>query len=334
MKEPPKTIDPRTAVRKLTFDALHEYWLDGMLADNWACPFVTPPWLRTWWEVFGEAYEPLLLLVEQDRQPIGCAPLMIQGQTASCMGSADLCDHADLPVVPGYEDQFSRALVNILRNSGVRRLVFDAVRPDSYILGHLLPTARALGCRVRFKRRRGAVNMLLPDTWDDYLQMIAPKQRHEIRRKLRRVAKKGMLQWDIPIDHAEILTGMDYFVHFFKQRGPAKKAFMTPARERFFRLLAERLDQAGMLKLYCFRIDHLMAAVVFCIEAGATTYLYNNGFDPRFNTVSIGVVSKVMTIKASIAGKKSVYDFLNGNEPYKYRLGGTEVPLFSCTIEW
>lgn len=334
MKETAKTFKQGTDVSELSFTALQEHWLDGTMRESWSCPFVTPPWVRSWWDVFGAEYEPLLLLVEQDRQPIGSAPLMIQGQTARCIGSADLCDHADFPVAPGYEDEFTHAVLNHLHRAGVQRLLVDSVRPESCIMQHLLPTAKVVGCRVRLKPHGGAVQMLLPNTWEDYLQSLSVTQRHEIRRKLRRVADAGVLKWDTLTDQPEVSKAMDCFVDFFKQSRPDKNEFMTPLRERYFRLLAGRLFQAGMLNLYRFKIDHLPAAVVFCVEAGSTTYLYNNGYSPRFRAISLGLVSKVMTIKASIAAGKQVYDFLNGTERYKFRLGGTEIPLSSCMIEW
>ncbi len=107
---------------------------------------------------------------------------------------------------------------------------------------------------------------------------------------------------------------------------------MTPEREQFFLTLAGQLADAGMLKMLALEIDGAAEAMVFCIELGSTTYLYNNGFNPEFRSASIGIVSKLMTIRDSIASGKSCYDFLNGAEEYKYRLGGTEIPLNACTI--
>ena len=68
-------------------------------------------------------------------------------------------------------------------------------------------------------------------------------------------------------------------------------------------------------------------------KTASTIYLYNNGFDPRFRAVSVGLVSKILTIRASIEAGQSVYDFLSGTERYKYQLGGVEIPLLQCIIE-
>lgn len=107
---------------------------------------------------------------------------------------------------------------------------------------------------------------------------------------------------------------------------------MTPRREAFFRDLAGELARAGMLNLTRIDIDGRLAAAVFLVELGNTAYLYNNGYDPRYRGVSIGVVSKLITIRGAIDAGLGAYDFLNGAEPYKHRMGGVEVPLSRCVV--
>jgi hypothetical protein len=62
-------------------------------------------------------------------------------------------------------------------------------------------------------------------------------------------------------------------------------------------------------------------------------YLYNNGYDGRFSSLSVGLLSKVISIKESIQIGKKKYDFLKGAEEYKHRLGGKPVPLYRCQIK-
>ena len=61
-------------------------------------------------------------------------------------------------------------------------------------------------------------------------------------------------------------------------------------------------------------------------------YLYNSGYDPRYGELSVGLLCKVLSIKNSIESGRKRYDFLKGAEPYKYHLGGKEVPLSRCRI--
>jgi CelD/BcsL family acetyltransferase involved in cellulose biosynthesis len=64
----------------------------------------------------------------------------------------------------------------------------------------------------------------------------------------------------------------------------------------------------------------------------STRHLYNSGFDPRFRSLSVGLMCKVLSLKDAIEKGCKNYDFLKGAETYKYRLGGREVPLYNCRI--
>ncbi len=61
-------------------------------------------------------------------------------------------------------------------------------------------------------------------------------------------------------------------------------------------------------------------------------YLYNSAYDPQFGYLSVGLLCKVLCLKESIEKGKKKWNFLKGGEPYKYQLGGQEVPLYSCQI--
>jgi CelD/BcsL family acetyltransferase involved in cellulose biosynthesis len=61
-------------------------------------------------------------------------------------------------------------------------------------------------------------------------------------------------------------------------------------------------------------------------------YLYNSGYDPEYGYLSAGLLSKLLSIKDSIERVRKCYDFLKGPEEYKYRLGGREIPIYTCQI--
>jgi CelD/BcsL family acetyltransferase involved in cellulose biosynthesis len=74
-------------------------------------------------------------------------------------------------------------------------------------------------------------------------------------------------------------------------------------------------------------------AAVLCFDNGSTVYLYNSGYDLRFSALSVGLLSKVLSIKDSIERGRRKYDFLKGDEKYKQYLGGRPLPLFSYRIQ-
>lgn len=81
--------------------SLSSYWEDSKYDLNWNSIFISPAWLNVWWQVFGGGHDLLLRAVRDGQKIIGIAPLMVEGETASFIGSADVCDYLDFIVASG-----------------------------------------------------------------------------------------------------------------------------------------------------------------------------------------------------------------------------------------
>ena len=93
------------------------------------------------------------------------------------------------------------------------------------------------------------------------------------------------------------------------------------------------MAEAGILKLFFLDLDETPAAAVMCFDYNSTVYLYNNGFDNQYRSLSVGLLSKVFAIQDSIERGKNTFDFLKGTETYKRRLGAKPVQLYRCQVQ-
>ena len=311
---------------------LNAYWTDPHLNLNWNPVFITPDWLQAWWHVFGEVREPFIRIIRDGNSIIGIAPLMREGNTAAIIGDTDVCDYLDFIVAPGRENEFFKYLLDDLRDSSIENLDLKHVRPDSTVATPLAGIARSLNMEVVATREDVSVEMELPPTWEEYLGGLASKQRHEVRRKLRRLAEAGEINYRFIDDISSTPGFMDRFFKMFTESRQDKAAFLTEQREVFFRLLVEKTTATGLLKLGMLELDGRVMAAVICFDYDDGIYLYNSGYDPEFNYLSVGWLSKVLCIKESIESGKKIFDFLKGDEPYKYHLGGKGVPLYRYQI--
>ena len=125
---------------------------------------------------------------------------------------------------------------------------------------------------------------------------------------------------------------MDTFLKMFTKSRQDKADFLTDRRETFFRSLADTMAEAGLLRLGVLALDSVPAAMIMCFDYRDCVYLYNSGYDLKYNFLSAGLLSKVLAIQDSIQRGKTRFDFLKGAESYKYQLGGREVPLYRCRI--
>ena len=299
---------------------------------EWEPLFISPMWLEVWWSVFGNDRELYLTSVREDDSVIGIAPLMIENGITSIIGSADVCDYLDLIVLPNRDQDFFDALVDDLKRKGVKQLNLESLRPDSRVLTGITDAALRRGCEVTLTPCDVTLEMKLPCTWDDYLLVLNSKQRHEVRRKLRRLEEVGNFEYRSISGSTPVIEALDTFLKMFTESRGYKADFLTQKRESFFRSMTESMANAGILKLGLLEIETIPAAIIMYFDYNDTIYLYNSGFEKEYISLSVGLLSKVLCIKDSIESGKKVFDFLKGNEVYKSRLGGKETQLSDCRI--
>jgi CelD/BcsL family acetyltransferase involved in cellulose biosynthesis len=315
-----------------TFESITSHWLNARLPLKWTCVFILPHWLKVWWHEFGAGSDLYLYAVREGEDLIGIAPLLVTGEKASFIGDKDVCDYQDFIVTPERGQEFFAVLLDHLSDEGITHLDLNPLRPDSTVFTDLVGLAQDRGCEVSRRQEDVTLELDLPATWDEYLLMLKGKQRHEIKRKLRRLQEAADITYRVVEESKEVKDVMATFFTLFERSRADKAAFMTERMASFFNSLAETMAEVNILKLFILELDAIPAAAAMCFDYNSTIYLYNSGYDHRFSSLSAGVLCKVLSIKDSIQRGRKNYDFLKGDEAYKHRLGGKEVPLYRCQI--
>jgi len=320
-------------VTQESFDRLTSYWADSSHRLKWGSVFVLPRWLEVWWRVFQPGTELYLGVVRDRSEIIGIAPLQVSGRRAFFIGSPDVCDYLDFIAAPGREGDFFNALLDELRKQGIEHLDLRALRPDSTVVTSLVEVARSRDFEVLCREKEVSMELDLPASWEEYLAGLDKKQRHEVRRKLRRLWEAGKVAYRChEVNEQEVGSLTDTFLKLFALSREEKARFLTAQMESFFRSLAEAMAELRLLRFGILEVNEQPAAMTMVFDYNGSMYLYNSGYDPQYNSLSVGLLSKVLGIKESIERGRKKWDFLKGAEKYKYQLGGSEIPLYNCQI--
>ncbi|HEX9190753.1 MAG TPA: GNAT family N-acetyltransferase, partial [Candidatus Deferrimicrobiaceae bacterium] len=173
----------------------------------------------------------------------------------------------------------------------------------------------------------------LPGTFDGYLERLGRKQRHELRRKMRRAAELlPGLSCRITRTAEELARDIPSFVELHRRSHPAKERFMDDRMASFFREVAEGFLAEGRLRLAFLSFDGGDAASVFQFGCGGSLLLYNSGYDPAHRAANPGLVLIARCIEDAVAEGVQEYDFLRGTERYKYDLGGVDRVVHLLTV--
>ena len=315
-----------------TFDSLSPEWSRLQEKSQVAPIFSSQEWSRIWWQHFSSDDTLHLAAIKKEGQTLGIAPLMVRKNTGYFIGDTDVCDYLDCIVSPDNAETFFKILLQNLGQEGISKLELAPLRPDSTVITTMTPIARRSGWQVSQSQIDVTVELALPHTWEDYLNTLRSKQRHELRRKLRRLDEEGEV---IYLTRSEANPqDITTFLKLFRNSRADKSEFMTPVREAFFKDMTKAMADYKILDIGLLEIDSKTTAITISFNYKNNIYLYNSGYDPEYSGSSVGLLSKALCIKHSIERAKGKFDFLKGGEDYKFHLGGHELPIYSCSFTY
>ncbi len=300
-------------------------------------PFMRHEYLETWWRSRGGGEWPAgtrlaLVLARRQGRLAAAAPLFHAPQhdgkpSLLLVGSFEVSDYLDLLCPPEDLPAFCRGLLGYLPRAGLpawQSLEFYNLVETSPTLPALQQAAADLGWKYHNARLQHSPFITLPGDWETYLAGIDKKQRHEIRRKLRRAEESPEpVNWHIHNDPATLDAAMDDFMHLMAH-DQEKAAFLTPPMREFMRQVARCAFEVDCLNLAFLEVGGKKAAGYLSFQYLNRLWVYNSGLDPAFREQSPGWVLLANLIQWAITNQYSELDFMRGDEDYKYRFGAVD----------
>ncbi|HVQ74975.1 MAG TPA: GNAT family N-acetyltransferase [Candidatus Binatia bacterium] len=317
------------------FEALGpERWNSLLDRSRTASVFLTWPWQTGWIRAFAPGASLELLAASDDTgQLIGLLPLHETAGVRRLIGGADVSDYLDLIAVAGSEGEVWEALLEH-RAASPAPWELRGIRAASPTLEILARLGRERGLEPRTEREERCPVLALPGSWPAYLQGLDGKDRHELRRKIRRLERElpGSRVWS-ESQAAGWDTALSRFLALHRLSKVGKARFMDDRMEGFFRAVTADLAREGWARLWFLEGPQGPVASFLCVEYAGAVGLYNSGFDPAHARLAPGIVLLAHVIRDAIDREIAVFDFLRGEEPYKYSFGPAATDLYAIRLE-
>lgn len=320
-----------------TFDTLQDLapaWNNLVELGVTNAPFLRYEYLSIWWATRGggEWQDASLAVVTatENGELLGIAPLFLannrEGQSALLLlGSIEISDYLDVIVRPEHHGVFLSALLEWLgKDFSVQWRVLDwyNLPETSPSLPALKAGADAHGWMYSHEVYQPSPFIPLPGDFETYLGGIDKKQRHEIRRKMRRAEESGRgVRWYIVDDESKLDAEMEAFLTLMAH-DPEKADFLTDAMRSQMKASVQAAFQGGYLQLAFLEVDGEKACAYLNFDYDDKIWVYNSGLDRRFMDLSVGWVLLGYLLEWANQHKRAEFDFLRGDEDYKYKFGG------------
>jgi hypothetical protein len=327
------------------FDNLSIVWnqmLDNSITD---VPFLRHEFLSLWWETLGggewDSGE-LFIGLGRDEvgEVIGIAPFFRPEEGGDYprlmfLGSIEISDYLDLIIPKPHLDEFIEVLFQSLevldRKDWVNLDLYNV--PDwSPSVEVLTESAKKRGWKVSREIYQPCPMIILPASWEDYLSGIKKKQRHEMRRKLRRAESyPEPVRFHIVSKEDDLEEVIEAYLQLMSYDTRKQDFLSAPMRSNIRSLIRMGVQKEYLLLVFLYVGDTPVAAYVH-FDYGNRIWVYNSGINPKYLDISPGWVLLGKTIQWGIEHGREALDFMRGDEVYKYRLGGVDRNVYRLLI--
>jgi CelD/BcsL family acetyltransferase involved in cellulose biosynthesis len=311
------------------FAAKRDEWNALLESSASDCVFLTHEWLSTWWKHLAQGRLRVLTaldrgnligilpVAERPAQVMRMMPRVLQFLGSGAIGS----DYLDVIALKGREHEVVAEFAEHLHSRGLM-LQLSQLRCESSLASVLANHLEQRAWTVAKTKLNVCPYIdLRGHTWATYLTTLGPNIRKNINRYLRNLPKTFDVRVDCVQTPAEARRALDVAIELHKKRWDAtglSEAFNSASVISFHQEFAQLAAQRGWLRLLILWLDGTAAASLYGLRYGPTFYFYQSGFDPVYSKHSVGVATMGLAIKTAIEEGASEYDFLHGNEEYKF----------------
>lgn len=327
-------------------ESLSEEWNDLLCCCSAShVPFLRHEYLKVWWQTLGGGEWPhgeLYVITGRDEEGdlVGIAPLFftknLDGLPAMMfIGSIEISDYLDLIVRPKVLPQFIDRLLDWLASDQAPS--WEVV--DFYNIPDYSPTLAALQAAAELRGWSYEKTPLqkspyipLPGDWETYLARIDKKQRHEIRRKMRRAEESLVpVRWYIVEDEPALDGEIEDFLTLMAY-DPEKARFLTQAMRTQMRRSVQAAFKAGWLQMAFLEVGGEKAAGYLNFDYNGHIWVYNSGLNFNFRELSPGWVLLGYLLQWANEHQRAAFDFMRGDEEYKYRFGAIDRFVYRAKV--
>lgn len=322
------------------FATLAAEWDDLLTRSQVNTPFQRRAFQRVWWQHFGSGELCILAVRGDDDRLAGIASLFVDAEgVLRWVGGEEIADYLDLIAAEADMPMVAETVFEWLAGPEAptwQRAQLSNTPGWTDTIRHWQLLASGRGWQAECSQIDVCPVVPLPDTYEAWLEQIDSKQRREIKRKHRKAEAHGGVTWHVHTSSDDNLaTVTDEFLRLMQSASADKAAFLTPEMRAAFRDIFAAMHADGSLELAFVRVEGEPVAAYASFNYARRSWLYNSGIDMQHpaRALSPGWGLLAHLIGRAIELGHSHYDFLQGDEDYKYHFGGQNTAVLRLVIE-
>lgn len=335
-----------------TFAPLKENWEAVYDADPNAQFFLSWAWVSRWLD--GTKRQWFILATKPDTSGsyVAFFPLRYRGKKTKdgaiikeiAMACNRAADYTGFLCMPGFEERAAAEFAKVIKKLDWQSLHLENIctwsqnndlflrqfSENEFVQHNLKPpiSADKIDNNV-------CPYVELPDNWQTYLQSsLNSNMRRKVRRYMETIDNSGDFHITISNEHT-IHRDMNILLRFWETKWSARKGGRLDSIINVYRVMIWKCFSARSLFMpILWHGDKPIGALAcFTDEKNRSLLMYVAGRDESIQKPPPGLLLNAFCIKQAIENGYKTYDFLRGNEPYKYLFGAKERSISYIRIE-
>jgi CelD/BcsL family acetyltransferase involved in cellulose biosynthesis len=308
------------------FAAFEPSWRSFLERTPSPAPFQRPAWLIPWWLHFGSG-ELRVVVASHNDTVAGIIPLFLHewnGRRQLTLLGSGISDYTD-PVLD------LRHALNISKCLGE---CLEHWRDWDICVWQDLSAGTPLSSLGKTEPDTPCSQIRFDGSFDDFLA-ARPK---DLRRNLRRYKEQAQAIAPVTFevkDYAD-RESTEALIRLHRARWNALgESGMIEANssEGFLRDVVITLASGGLLIFFAVRFNGSIAAILLALRDGDTIYSWLSAFDPAHERFGFGRELLAQSLRYAHDHGYKAWNFLRGEEPYKFSWGAQPIPKCRVVIE-
>lgn len=308
--------------------AIEPAW-EGLLArSDVDHPFLTPAWIRTFWDAFGEAGSLMVLVVRRHGQVIGIAPLVRRERTMYGMHVRTVetlrnshSPRSDFILSTHPTPACGAILQHLIEQQSTWDLLELAQFPETSVAySELRRIARFSGLLSGAEDFGGSPYVERPTDWASYLRSLPAKHRSNLRNRRARLERIGPLALETVSGGPGLSQAIEDAFRLESsgwKRGTRSAISSEHATESFYTTFARRAAASGWLRLQFLTVGDRRIAAIYALRYLGRHHVLKLGYNPEFASYSPGQLLCLLAFEHAFAEGAVEVDLLGEPDPWK-----------------
>jgi CelD/BcsL family acetyltransferase involved in cellulose biosynthesis len=315
-------------------ELLRPEWEELWAGARDATPFQAPGWLIPWCRHF--ARDLTFVAVRYGRRLVGLIPWTAatssngSAERVLTMAGAGISDYLDGIFANGFERAGAEFGIRWLRDHGWKGCDLGNLPSSSPFLIARTPS----GWTAEKNVNEVCPVLPLPASAAELREVVPSRQLEKLRYYRARAVRECTMEVECA-DRNSFTELFQVFVALHRRRWEERGecgVLADPAVENFQYEAAAGLLNQNRLRLYVLRLGASRAGALYVFIHHGRAYYYLAGFDPKFKVLSPGMLLIGHAIEQAIIEGAHEFDFLRGQEAYKYAWGALDRETFHLRV--